>query len=136
MTEALVNNDGETSKLSRLTGKEWLLLLILGSVQFTHILDFMIVMPLGPHYMDKAKMPLTPPQFGFMVSAYAFSACISGLVAAWFIDRFDRKSALLVLYAGFAVGTLCCAVAPNYALSCGGRALSRGASAASSTPRC
>src|SRR5947209_7539050 len=99
---------------SPLTKKEWLLLFILGSIQFTHILDFMIVMPLGPKYMDKTAMALTPSQFGFMVSAYAFSACLTGLLAAWCIDRFDRKTALLFLYAGFAVGTLCCAVAPNY----------------------
>jgi predicted MFS family arabinose efflux permease len=108
------SNSKPTMGSSPLTKKEWLLLLLLGAVQFTHILDFMIVMPLGPQYMDKAKMALTPSQFGFMVSAYAFSACICGLLAAWYIDRFDRKTALLFLYAGFAVGTLCCAIAPNY----------------------
>ncbi len=120
------SNGGRASGPSRLTGKEWLLLLVLGSVQFTHILDFMIVMPLGPQYMDPTKMALTPPQFGFMVSAYAFSACLSGLVAAWCIDRFDRKSALLVLYAGFAVGTLCCAAAPNFAFLVAARIVTGG----------
>src|SRR5438309_8357820 len=96
----------------RFTGKELLLLLVLGAVQFSHILDFMIVMPLGPQYMR--EMDLTPQQFGFMVSAYAFSACISGLLAASFIDRFDRKTAVLVLYGGFGIGTLLCAVAPRF----------------------
>jgi predicted MFS family arabinose efflux permease len=114
MLEAPNTNGGRASGKSRLTGQEWLLLLMLGAVQFTHILDFMIVMPLGPQYMDKAKMALTPQEFSFMVSAYAYSACISGLLAAWFIDRFDRKTALLMLYAGFGLGTLCCAAAPNY----------------------
>jgi len=61
--------------------------------------------------------------FGFLVSAYAFSAAVSGLLAAWFMDRFDRKRALLGLYAGFTVGTLCCAAAPNYALLLATRAL-------------
>ena len=114
MHDAPDGNGGTGGGLTRLTGREWALLLVLGAVQFTHILDFMIVMPLGPQYMDKAKMALSPPQFGFMVSAYAFSACVSGLLAAWFIDHFDRKKSLLVLYAGFATGTLLCAVAPNY----------------------
>jgi DHA1 family inner membrane transport protein len=114
MMEAPESNGERAAGLSRLTGREWLVLLMLGAVQFTHVLDFMIVMPLGPQYMDKTKMALTTAQFGNMVSAYAFSACISGLFAAWFIDYFDRKTALLVLYGGFAVGTLCCAIAPNY----------------------
>src|SRR5262249_43186508 len=114
MHDAPDGNGGTQGGLTRLTGREWSLLLVLGAVQFTHILDFMIVMPLGPQYMDKPKTALPPQQFGFMVSAYAFSACLSGLLAAWFIDRFDRKTSLLVLYAGFAAGTLLCAVAPNY----------------------
>src|SRR4051812_35592465 len=114
MHDAPDGNGGTASGMTRLTGREWLLLLVLGAVQFTHILDFMIVMPLGPQYMDKAKMGLSPQQFGAMVSAYAFSACVTGLLAAGFIDRFDRKLSLLVLYGGFAVGTFLCAVAPNY----------------------
>jgi predicted MFS family arabinose efflux permease len=99
---------------SRLTRAEWLLLLVLAAVQFTHIIDFMIVMPLGPRYME--ELQITPQEFGFMVSAYAFSASVAGLLAAWFIDRFDRKTALLGLYAGFTLGTLFCAIAPNYLL--------------------
>jgi predicted MFS family arabinose efflux permease len=101
---------------ARLTRAEWLLLLALSAVQFTHIIDFMIIMPLGPTLMRPDTLGLTPQEFGFMVSAYAFSACIAGVVAAWVIDRFDRKTALLWLYAGFTVGTLCCAIAPTYAL--------------------
>ncbi len=109
--------------LSRLTGAEWLLLLVLAAVQFTHIIDFMIMMPLGPQFMEKTGLNLNPQQFGFLVSAYAFSACLSGLLAAWFIDRFDRKFALLALYAGFGVGTLCCSLAPNYWLLLAARAV-------------
>jgi predicted MFS family arabinose efflux permease len=91
---------------------DWLLLLVLAAIHFTHIMDFVIVIPLGPRFQD--EMHLDTQQFGFVVSAYAFSAAISGLLAAGFIDRFDRKHALLTLYGGFTVGTLLCAAAPNY----------------------
>jgi predicted MFS family arabinose efflux permease len=92
--------------------EERFLLRVLAAIQFTHILDFMIVMPLGPRLMG--IFAITPAQFGFIVSTYTFSAGLFGLIAAWFLDRFDRKKALLWLYGGFAVGTLLCAVAPNY----------------------
>jgi predicted MFS family arabinose efflux permease len=106
---------GETDGARRsgwFTGAEWLLLLILGAVQFTHVLDFMIVLPLGPTYMR--EMNISPQLFDFMVSAYAFSAAVSAVVAARFLDRFDRKRILLFLYAGFTVGTVLCAVAPGF----------------------
>ena len=109
---------GRTTGLSR---GEWLLLLVLAAVQFTHILDFVIMMPLGPQF--KHDLQLSDQRFGFLVSAYAFSAALAGLLAAWFIDRFDRKRALLGLYAGFTAGTLCCSAAPNYALLLAARAL-------------
>ena len=92
--------------------EEKFLLYVLAAIQFTHILDFMIVMPLGPRFIE--IFAITPAQFGFLVSTYTFSAGLFGLVAAWFLDRFDRKPALLWLYGGFALGTLLCAVAPNY----------------------
>ena len=88
------------------------LLLTLAVVQFTHILDFMIMMPLGPQFMR--VFGINPHQFSLLVSSYAFSAGISGLAASFFLDRFDRKHALLTLYSGFALGTLACAVAPSY----------------------
>ncbi len=93
-------------------GSGWGLLLVLAAVQFTHIIDLIILMPLGPRYMR--EFDVTPGQFSVLVSAYALSACASGLLAATFIDRFDRKRALLVLYGGFALGTLLCAVAAGY----------------------
>ena len=97
-----------------LTWAEWGLLLVLAAVQITHIVDFMILMPLGPRLMHDLR--ISPGQFGLMVSAYGFSASLAGLAAAWFIDRFDRKTALLLLYAGFTLGTLLCALAPSYPL--------------------
>jgi predicted MFS family arabinose efflux permease len=108
-------------KATGLTRREWLLLLVLAAVQFTHIVDFVIIMPLGPQF--KSDLHLSDQWFGFLVSAYAFSAALAGLLAAWFIDRFDRKTALLGLYAGFTVGTLCCGAAPNYPLLLAARAL-------------
>src|SRR5262249_56906121 len=66
---------------------------------------------------------LSSEWFGLLVSGYGLRAALAGLLAAWFIDRFDRKTALLGLYAGFTVGTLCCGAAPNYPLLLLARAL-------------
>src|SRR5260370_20132389 len=104
-----------------LTAREWLLLLVLAAIQFTHIVDFIIIMPLSPVLSD--KMSLTPPEFGFLVAAYTISACIAILLASRFLDRFDRKTALLTLYAGFTLGTLLCGIAPNYPLLLAARAV-------------
>ena len=92
--------------------REWVLLAALAAVQFLHILDFVIVMPLGPRLMR--DMGIGASQFGWVVSAYTFSAAVSGLGAALVMDRYDRRSFLLVLLAGFAVGTLLCAFAPGF----------------------
>ncbi len=92
--------------------KEKLLLVILASALFSHIMDFMIMMPLGSQFMR--LFDITPQQFSFLVSSYTFSAGASGFIAAFLIDRFDRKSALTVVYIGFTIGTLACAFAPSY----------------------
>ena len=85
---------------------------VLAFLQFTVILDFMILSPLGAILMPKLK--ISPTQFGFVVSIYAFSAGLSGILAAGFADEFDRKKFLLVFYVGFMLGTLFCALAPSY----------------------
>jgi predicted MFS family arabinose efflux permease len=85
---------------------------LLAFLQFTIILDFMIISPLGAVVMP--ELGITPAQFGLVVSAYAFSAGASGLLAAGFADRFDRKKLLLLFYAGFVTGTLLCALAHSY----------------------
>jgi predicted MFS family arabinose efflux permease len=87
---------------------------ILAFLQFTVVLDFMILSPLGAILMR--DLGVVPAQFGLVVSAYAFSAAISGLCVAGFADRFDRKKLLLFFYTGFVVGTLLCGFAPSYAL--------------------
>jgi len=95
------------------------LVALLTFVQFTLILDFVIMSPLGAILMP--AMNITAAQFGVAVSAYAFSAGISGVLAAGFADRFDRKRLLLFFYAGFTAGTALCALAPNYHLLLLGR---------------
>src|SRR3954466_5524904 len=75
---------------------ERLLLLSLAAIQFTTVVDFIIIMPLGPQYMR--VFSISPAQFGIIVSSYAISAGISGTAAGFFLDRFDRKRALLGLY--------------------------------------
>ena len=93
---------------------ERILMLILAGINFTHILDFMIMMPLGPQLMR--IFDISPVQFSSLVASYTFSAFASGLIAAFFVDRFDRKRVLLFGYTGFIVGTLGCALAPTYGL--------------------
>jgi predicted MFS family arabinose efflux permease len=85
---------------------------MLAFLQFTIILDFMIISPLGAIVMP--ALHIGPRQFGWAVSAYAFSAAVSGISAAGFADRFDRKRLLLFFYGGFLLGTAMCALAPTY----------------------
>lgn len=87
-------------------------IVLLALLQFTIILDFMILSPLGDILMKSLSM--TPRQFGSVVSAYAISACISGFLAAGFADKYDRKKLLLFFYVGFVAGTLCCGLANTY----------------------
>lgn len=92
--------------------KERILLLTLASAQFTHIMDFMIMMPLQPFL--KEDFIITPLQFSLLVSAYTFSAGLMGLFATFFLDNFDRRRAILIIYAGFLLGTAACAISPSY----------------------
>ncbi len=96
------------------TGPQWTIIVLLTLTQFTVVLDFMVLSPLGDRLLKALAM--RPEQFGLAVSAYAFSAGASGLLAAGFADRFDRKQVLLFFYSGFGVGTLGCALAPTYEL--------------------
>jgi predicted MFS family arabinose efflux permease len=85
---------------------------MLAFLQFAVILDFMLMSPLGAVIMPALK--IEPKQFGLVVSAYAFSAGISGLLTAGFADRFDRKKLLLFFYSGFILGTLWCGLAQSF----------------------
>ena len=94
------------------TGYQKLVVGVLAFLQFTIVLDFMILAPLGVVVMP--ALHINTSQFGLVVSMYAFSAAISGVIAAGFADRFDRKKLLMIFYAGFLLGTLLCAVASSY----------------------
>jgi len=87
------------------------LLLLLAAVQFTHILDFMVMMPLGQQLMR--ELAIGPAQFSHLVAAYTISAGVVGLLAAPFMDRYDRRKVLLITYAGFFLGTLACALSQS-----------------------
>lgn len=94
------------------TRQELALLFLLSAVQFSHIVDFVIMMPLGPQLMK--FFTVGPREFGLLVSSYTFAAGVSGILASFFVDRFDRKSCLIFFSLGFASGTLACAWAPTY----------------------
>ena len=97
-----------------MTRKERIILFLLACLNFTHILDFMIMMPLGNYLMPYFN--ISPRQFSFLVSAYSISAAVSGFVAAFYVDRFDRKKVLVWCYIGFLLGTIACGFAPTYNL--------------------
>tara|TARA_B100000780_G_C21113751_1_gene450333 strand:+ start:408 stop:1598 length:1191 start_codon:yes stop_codon:yes gene_type:complete len=92
--------------------KKSILLYMLATMNFTHLVDFMIMMPLGDQLMK--IFGITPQQFTVIVSAYTFSAGVSGFFSAFLIDRFDRKKALLTTYVGFTLGTLSVVLANSY----------------------
>src|SRR5262245_34089741 len=88
----------------RITTAQWALLFVLAAVPFAHCVDFVIMIPLGPRY--QRDLNITLGEFGLLVQAYGYAAAASGFLAAFFVDRFDRKRALLTLYAGLTLGTL------------------------------
>ena len=95
-----------------LTRYQWLTVAILALTQFTVVLDFMVMSPLGDLLMKEFKVK--PDQFGIVVSSYALAAGISGFLTAGFADRFDRKRLLVFFYSGFILGTLFCGMAESY----------------------
>lgn len=101
------------------TSYQVFIIAILSILQFSIILDFMVLSPLGAMLLPQLK--ITTTQFGLVVSAYAFSAGISGILAAGFADKYDRKKLLLFFYAGFLLGTFLCAIAPDYNFLLGAR---------------
>ncbi len=100
---------------------EIFMIALLAILQFTVVLDFMVLSPLG--YILMPALKITPEQFGLVVSAYAFSAGASGLLVAGFADKFDRKKLLLFFYTGFVIGTAFCALSTNYPLLMAARIL-------------
>jgi predicted MFS family arabinose efflux permease len=106
-------NDQTTGLKPKLfTGYQVFVVAILAILQFTLVLDFMVLSPLGPILLE--ELNIATIEFGWVVSAYAFSAGASGLLTAGFADKFDRKKLLLFFYCGFTIGTLLCAVADSF----------------------
>ncbi|MCH7408825.1 MFS transporter [Belliella sp. DSM 111904] len=92
--------------------KEKLLLWTLAAINFTHIVDFMILMPLGPQLMRIFE--ISPREFGLLVSSYTFAAGFSSFMGAFVLDKYDRRTIMLWVFTGFFLGTLACAFSPNY----------------------
>jgi predicted MFS family arabinose efflux permease len=106
-----MSTEAENTKL-KFSSYEVFVILILALTQFTVVLDFIVISPLGDLLMK--SMNLSTTQFGLSVSVYAFSAGFSGLLTAGFADRFDRKKLLLFFYIGFIVGTLFCGLSDTF----------------------
>lgn len=102
----------DQSSISRFSGYEKTVIFLLAITQFTVVLDFMVMSPLGD--MLVKSMDISASSFGNIVSAYAYSAGISGLLTAGFADKFDRKRLLVFFYVGFVIGTLFCGLADSY----------------------
>jgi predicted MFS family arabinose efflux permease len=107
-----MDNNSSVKVKATFSRYEILVIAILAITQFTVVLDFMVLSPLGALLMTELK--INTSQFGSVVSAYAFSAGIAGLLTAGFADKFDRKKLLLFFYIGFIFGTFLCAIAPDY----------------------
>ena len=91
---------------------QWILISLLSLTQFTVVLDFMVMSPLGDLLIK--DLSIKPSEFGLVVSSYALAAGFSGMITAGFADRFDRKKLLLFFYAGFIIGTLFCGLSQTY----------------------
>lgn len=94
------------------TQMQWGVLAILAAIQFMHIVDFMVIMPLAKKFEE--MFHITTNQFGWLVSSYTLAAFFSGIGATFFIDRISRKSSLMIGFSGFIAGNLLCAIAPGF----------------------
>jgi len=111
MEHSIVEEPGGIPKFSKYQA---FVAAVLALLQFTIVLDFVIISPLGDILMK--QMQISTAQFGWIVSSYAFSAGASGIITAGFADKFDRKKLLLLFYTGFTVGTLLCGLADSYVM--------------------
>jgi len=94
------------------TKSQWAILFVLAFIQFMHIVDFMVLMPLAKKFEE--QFHISTNQFGWLVSSYTLTAFFAGIVGTFFIDRISRKKSLLVAFAGFILGNALCAFAPDY----------------------
>lgn len=100
------------SNISYNPARERIYILLLAAVQFAHIVDFVVMMPLGPTFME--EFDIDPKRFGILVASYEFSAAFFVLLNSIFADRFDRKKSLIVCFLGFILGTFYCGISQGY----------------------
>lgn len=89
-----------------------LILFTLALVNFIHIVDSMLIMPLGDIFIKEFQ--INSKEYSLLVSSYALAAFFSSIIGVFYLDRFDRKTGLLFIYTGFGIGTLACAFADSY----------------------
>ncbi len=112
MNDAAPIPDSPNPHPPKFTSHQKFAVAMLAFLQFTIVLDFMVLSPLGAILMP--ALSIAPKKFGLVVSVYAIAAAVSGVLAAGFADRYDRKKFLLFFYGGFLLGTLLCGLAPTY----------------------
>ncbi len=112
MKVKIMSSAEEPNPRRKMSRSERNLIFVLAAINFTHILDFVIVMPLGDQL--RQQLSITPGQFGMVVSSYGLSAVIAGILASTVVDRYDRKNVLLSAFVGFTLATVYCGLAPNY----------------------
>lgn len=98
---------------------ERLILLLLFLAQFVNILEFMMVMPLGPDFSKAVGIPLS--KLGWVGSSYTFAAALAGIGGMFLLGRVPRKKALMVTLAGMSIGTFCGGLAQNAVMLLGSR---------------
>lgn len=114
----------ENSKINTFGLNEKLIITVLFFVQFTHMVDFVVMMPLGPKLVR--DFALTPNQFSYVISSYAFAAAIMGIISSFFVDNYDRKKILIFFYTGFLIANMFCALSVNYSMLILSRVLAGG----------
>ncbi len=105
-------------------GRGATLLFTLAALQFVAIVDFMIVMPLGPQLI--ADLTIDARKFSWVVSSYTLASGIAGLLAVPWLDRVPRKTAYVVCAIGLLAGTAACGLASSYPLLLAARCLTGG----------
>ena len=111
----------ETQEITKFTSYQIFVIIILALLQFTVVIDFSVISPLGDMLMK--RLMINTEQLGLLVSCYAFGAGISGILVATFADKFDRKKILLFFYIGFLVSTFLCGLFHHYTLLLIGRSI-------------
>jgi predicted MFS family arabinose efflux permease len=101
-------------RATELTGRQWGIILVVAALQFVNILDFVIVMPIGPRLSTALSFPAS--HLPWMNGSYTATASLMGLLGALFLDRFDRRKAVGVAVAGLVIGTALCGFASDFTM--------------------